>query len=171
MENSLEQEFLAFSSKRLRELASRIEICLAALSSEQVWKRGGENENTVGNLVLHLCGNVRQWIVSGIGGDPDTRQRSEEFATQGGVSAVELRERLTDTMDRAVRVIEAVGAAELQKRRNIQGYEVSGLEAIYHVVEHFSMHTGQIIFAAKAITGADFGFYRELSATGQRENT
>ena len=169
MENSLEREFLAFSCTKVRELASRIDVCLAALSSEQVWKRGGENENAIGNLVLHLCGNVRQWIVSGIGGEPDARQRSGEFAAQGGVSAVELRERLSATVSRAVEVIEAVSTAQLLQRRNIQGYEVSGLESIYHVVEHFSMHTGQIIFAAKAITGADFGFYGELSATGRRE--
>jgi len=169
MENSLEREFVAFSSTKLRELASRIDVCLAALSSEQVWKRGGENENAIGNLALHLCGNVRQWILSGVGGEPDQRQRSGEFAAQGGVSAVELREKVIETVDRAAAVIEGVGTAQLMEKRNIQGYEVSGLEAIYHVVEHFSMHTGQIIFAAKAVTGADFGFYQELSGTGRRE--
>ena len=169
MENSLEREFVAFSSTKLRELASRIDVCLAALSSEQVWKRGGENENAIGNLALHLCGNVRQWILSGVGGEPDQRQRSGEFAAQGGVSAVKLREKVIETVDRAAAVIEGVGTAQLMEKRNIQGYEVSGLEAIYHVVEHFSMHTGQIIFAAKAVTGADFGFYQELSGTGRRE--
>ena len=169
MENTLERQFLAFSCTKLRELASRIDVCMAALSSEQVWKRGGENENAIGNLVLHLCGNVRQWIIAGLGGEPDARQRSAEFTAQGGVGAVELREKLNETVSRAVAVIEGVVAAELLRHRNIQGYEVSGLEAIYHVVEHFSMHTGQIIFAAKAVTGADFGFYRELSGTGRRE--
>jgi uncharacterized damage-inducible protein DinB len=167
----LERQFLTFSSEKLRELASRIDVCLAALSSEQVWKRGGENENAIGNLVLHLCGNVRQWIISGIGGESDKRQRSGEFAAQGGVSAVELRDKLEGTVSRAVEIIEGVSAAQLLQRRDIQGYDVTGLEAIYHVVEHFSMHTGQIIFAAKAITGADFGFYGELSGTGRREKT
>jgi uncharacterized damage-inducible protein DinB len=171
MDNTLGREFLAFSCTKLRELASRIEVCLAALSSEKIWKRGGDNENAIGNLVLHLCGNVRQWILSGIGGEPDTRQRSSEFAAQGGVSAVELRDKLEETVARAVQTIEGLNTAQLQQRHNIQGYDVSGLEAIYHVVEHFSMHTGQIIFAAKAISGADFGFYRDLSATGRREKS
>jgi uncharacterized damage-inducible protein DinB len=85
------------------------------------------------------------------------------------VSGIELREKLNATVSRAVEVIEGVDGAQLLERRNIQGYDVSGLEAIYHVVEHFSMHTGQIIFAAKAVTGADFGFYGELSGTGRRE--
>jgi uncharacterized damage-inducible protein DinB len=169
MENSLERQFLTFSCTKLRELASRIDVCLAALSNEQIWKRGGENENAIGNLALHLCGNVRQWILSGLGGEADMRQRSGEFAAQGGVSGIELREKLNATVSRAVEVIEGVDGAQLLERRNIQGYDVSGLEAIYHVVEHFSMHTGQIIFAAKAVTGADFGFYGELSGTGRRE--
>lgn len=166
METTLDRQFLDFSCTKLKELASRIDHCLAALSERQIWAKGGENENAVGNLVLHLCGNVRQWIISGIGGEPDTRQRSGEFAAQGGANGVELREKINETVGRAVEVIRAVSAAQLAERRSIQGYEVTVLEAIYHVVEHFSMHTGQIIFATKNLSGADMGFYQHLSATG-----
>jgi len=156
--------FLECSSRRLRELTGRIETCVTALTTEQVWSRGGENENAVGNLMLHLAGNVRQWIVSGVGGAPDVRQRDREFASHGGVAVAELMARLRTAVEEADLVIASLPLERLTERLTIQGYDVSVLEAVYHVVEHFSMHTGQIIFAAKMITGADFGFYRHLNA-------
>src|SRR5271170_6735590 len=88
--------FIDFSVRKLALLTERIESCLDRLSEEQVWARGGENENSVGNLALHLCGNVRQWIVSGVGGAPDTRQRDGEFAARGGVSISDLKHRLLE---------------------------------------------------------------------------
>jgi uncharacterized damage-inducible protein DinB len=163
-ENALDRQFLVFSSAKLKQLASRIDTCLSQLSEEQVWMRGGENENAVGNLVLHLCGNLRQWIVAGVGGEPDVRRRDEEFAARGGVMIGGLRERLQETVAQATAVIDSVRAERLPDRLVIQGYEVSVLEAIYHVVEHFSMHTGQILFVTKMMTGADLGFYRHLQS-------
>lgn len=163
-ETAIDRLFLKFSVDKLRELAPRIETCLGCLSEDQLWARGHENENAIGNLVLHLCGNVRQWIISGIGGAPDHRQRDGEFAARGGTSKAQLLERLHTTVDEAVAVIRALPAERLSERRVIQGYEGSVLEAIYHVVEHFSMHTGQIIFATKLLTSVDLGFYRHLQA-------
>lgn len=163
-ETTIDRLFLDFSANKLQELAPRIETCLGRLSEEQVWARGQENENAVGNLVLHLCGNVRQWIISSIGGEPDRRQRDGEFAARGGTSKQQLLERLHTTVEEAVSVIRALPAERLPERRVIQGYEGSVLEAIYHVVEHFSMHTGQIIFATKMLTSADLGFYRHLQS-------
>jgi len=163
-DTAIDRLFLDFSTDKLEELASRIEICLDRLSEEQVWARGQENENAIGNLVLHLCGNVRQWIISSIGGEPDRRQRDGEFAARGGTSKQQLLERLRTTVEEAVSVIRALPAERLTERRVIQGYEGSVLEAIYHVVEHFSMHTGQIIFATKMLTSADLGFYRHLQS-------
>ena len=170
-ETSIDRLFLDFSSNKLRELASRIDACLAKLTDDQVWARGHENENAIGNLVLHVCGNVRQWIISSIGGAPDSRQRDAEFAAHGGVSVTQLRERVSVTIAEAVAVLEGVTAQRLPERLTIQGYDVSLLEAIYHVVEHFAMHTGQIIFVTKMLTGTDLGFYRHLSspaAQGQK---
>jgi uncharacterized damage-inducible protein DinB len=163
-EEILGEQFLKYSAGKLRELASRIEICLDQLSEEQVWAREKESENAVGNLVLHLCGNVGQWIVSTVGNRPDTRNRSSEFAARGAASKDELREQLRVTVESALGVIERLTPAQLTPRHTIQGYDVSVMEAIYHVVEHFSMHTGQIIFATKLLTTADLGFYRHLEA-------
>jgi len=173
MTDTLQQEFQRCSAERLRQQCGRIESCLEKLTAEQIWARGSESENAIGNLVLHLCGNVRQWIISGVGGTPDNRQRDEEFAARGGVPAAELAERLRATVDDACAVVERVSAARLVEPLMIQGYSTTGLEAIYHVVEHFSGHTGQIIFATKMLTSEDLGFYKHLakSATAHGEKT
>ena len=171
MDADLERQFLEHSTKKLRNYCERIEVCLAKLNEEQVWARGGDNENAVGNLVLHLSGNVRQWIVSGVGGRPDNRQRDTEFNARGGVPKAELARRLRETVEEAVAVIDGVSAERLAERLIIQNYHVSVMEAIYHVVEHFSMHTGQILFLTKMLTGDDLGFYahlRTVAAHGQK---
>jgi uncharacterized damage-inducible protein DinB len=165
MDQPLDRIFLDFSQKKLRQLSSRIEDCLARLTAEQVWARGHENENAIGNLVLHLCGNVRQWIIAGVGGQPDIRLRDREFTARGDVESAELGERLKSTVEEAVAVIGQVTAARLAAVVTIQKYELTVLEAIAHVVEHFAQHTGQIIFATKMLTGQDLGFYRHLKTT------
>jgi uncharacterized damage-inducible protein DinB len=159
----MHREFLNYSIEKLPQMAGRIESCLGSLNDEQIWARGSENENAIGNLVLHLCGNVRQWIVAGVGGAADIRQRDGEFAARDGVTVPELVDRLRAVVAQAVAVIDAEPAGRMQERLVIQKYEVTVLEAIYHVVEHFSGHTGQIIFATKMLTGSDLGFYRHLS--------
>ena len=165
MEDSLHRLFLDCSVRRLELSFSRIEACLDNLTEERVWARGSENENAIGNLVLHLSGNVRQWIVAGVGGAPDTRERDGEFSARGGSSVPELKERLRGIVTEATAVIGAVTPERLAERVVIQKYEVSVLEAIYHVVEHFSLHTGQIIFATKLLTGSDMGFYAHLRSS------
>ncbi len=162
MEDTLDRLFLDFSAKKLHQLAERIETCLGKLTEEQVWARSSENENSIGNLVLHLCGNVRQWIVSGIGGEPDFRQRDREFSARGGVPIPELAARLRAVVAEAGAALGAVTREQLAERVTIQQYEMSVLEAIYHVVEHFSGHAGQVIFATKMLTASDLGFYRHL---------
>lgn len=163
MPSSLDRSFLRFSIDRLNLFASRINDCLARLNQEQIWARAGENQNAIGNLVLHLCGNVRQWIVSGVGGARDVRQRDAEFAARATLDARELAQLLSATLAEAIAVLENLPATRLADQLVIQGYEVTGLEAIYSVVEHFSGHTGQIIFATKLCTGEDLGYYAHLS--------
>jgi len=163
MPDTLHAEFLHCSIETLRQCRGRIESCLGKLNAEQIWARGSENENAVGNLVLHLCGNVRQWIIAGVGGSPDVRKRDEEFAARGGMSVSELTEKLHATVDEAAGLLERVSADRLLEPLVIQGYHATGMGAIYHVVEHFSGHTGQIIFATKMLTGDDLGFYKHLS--------
>lgn len=163
MTTNLDLLFTDAAARRLEQYMARIGDCVARLTEEQVWARGSRNENAVGNLMLHLAGNVRQWIISGVGGAPDTRRRSEEFAAEGGIAAGEMLRRLRETVEEACGVIASLDAARLAQRRRIQGYDVSVLEAVFHVVEHFAMHTGQILFATKMLTGADLGYYRHLN--------
>jgi uncharacterized damage-inducible protein DinB len=162
MQEPLHRIFLDCSVHRLEQSFARIEACLGRLTEEQVWARGSENENAVGNLVLHLAGNLRQWIVAGVGGAPDIRERDREFSARGGGSILELQVRLGAVVREAAAVIAAATPERLAQRVVIQKYEVTVLEAIYHVVEHFSLHTGQIIFATKLLTGLDLGFYAHL---------
>jgi len=165
MAQSLDRIFVDFSQKQLQQFAARIEDCLGRLTAEQVWARGTENENAIGNLALHLCGNVRQWIIAGVGGKPDIRVRDQEFAARGDVEPAELAERLKLTVEEAVAVIGEVTAARMAEHVTIQKYDIPVMEAIAHVVEHFAQHTGQIIFATKMLTGQDLGYYKHLKTT------
>jgi uncharacterized damage-inducible protein DinB len=128
------------------------------LSDEQLWWRANPESNSVGNLVLHLAGNVRQWIVSGVGGSVDQRDRQSEFDERGPMSGAELLTRIRTTVEQADRVLAKVGADHLLESRRIQGYDLTIFQAIYAVVEHFSMHTGQIILLTKTWKG-DLAFY------------
>ena len=128
----------------------KIERCLDHLTDADVWWRANEASNSIGNLILHLCGNVTMWIVGGVGSLPFERHRQREFDERRKIPAAELRSRLRDVVQQADEVMSAVGPNDLLSRRQIQGYDVTVLEAIYHVVEHFSMHTGQIILLSKA---------------------
>lgn len=160
--------FLTFSRDRLQLLTSRIVDCVGRLSDEQIWARGNENENSIGNLVLHLCGNVRQWIISGVGGEKDVRDRDSEFTTLGGLSALELQNRLETTMARAIETIRGVSANRLTEIITTQNQQRAVVVAIYAVVEHFGQHTGQIIFATKMLTGTDLGYTKHLQTAKQK---
>lgn len=159
---ALEVIFLDFSTRKLRQLASRIREAAGPLSEEQLWWRAADNQNAIGNILMHLAGNVRQWIVSGAGGAPDVRVREREFSSRGGAATADLLDRLDATVEEAARVLGGFSAERLAETVTIQGYTLTLLEAIYHVVEHFSEHTGQVILLARLATGASPGFYRHL---------
>ena len=141
---------IALSRRYLREYLTKIRLAVSMLDERTVWARPNEASNSIGNLMLHLAGNARQWIVSGVGGARDVRDRQSEFDQRTPVSITMLIDRLEQTISDVDRVLASLTAADLQTRRAIQANDVSVLEAIYHVVEHFSMHTGQIILLAKA---------------------
>jgi uncharacterized damage-inducible protein DinB len=168
---SAEEIFLKFSADKLEQLHGRIQDCLARLTPEQIWARGSENDNAVGNLVLHLSGNIRQWIGSGVAGLPDHRQRDAEFDARGGKQAEELGELLKARVAEAASIIRELPTVRLTERIMPQGYNVTALEAIAHVVEHFSMHTGQIILLTKMLTGQDLAYYQHLRASGRAAGT
>jgi uncharacterized damage-inducible protein DinB len=167
----MERLFLSYSIEKMRQSEGRIQHCLQLLSADQVWWRGAEECNSVANLVLHLCGNVRQWIIASIGGQKDLRQRDSEFAARDDVSIQELRTMLQETVEEAVLTIGRVTPQRLTETVHIQGYEKSVLEAIYHVVEHFSLHTGQILYATKLLRKTDLGFYKHLDNPTHDEKT
>jgi uncharacterized damage-inducible protein DinB len=159
----IEKEFLRISIEKLQRSAGRIEDCVGRLNHDQIWTRNAENVNSVGNLVLHLCGNVRQWIGFGIGDLADQRDRDSEFAARGGLQPAQLIDRLKATVSEATGIIRKFDAARLSEKVTIQNYEVTKMEAIYQVVEHFAQHTGQIIFVTKMLTGDDLGYFKHLN--------
>lgn len=162
--------FLGFSrNKLLDQYWPRLRACVERLSDEQVWWRPNEASNSIGNLVLHLNGNVRQWLVAPFDDLPDTRNRNAEFAAVGGMTVSQLLETLGETMRLAHETLARLSAVELGARYDIQGYSVTGLEAVYQVIEHFGLHYGQIAYITKWLCDEDLGFYRSLNATGRAE--
>jgi uncharacterized damage-inducible protein DinB len=143
------------------EYPTKIRRCLDVLPPDAVWRRTDERSNSVGNLLLHLAGNLRQWIVSGVGGAPDVRRRSDEFAARAGSEAESLFAALRGTITDADAVIASLTPARLLERRTIQGCDVTVLDAVYHVVEHFSLHTGQIILLTKLHAPGRIQFYED----------
>ncbi|HKJ93833.1 MAG TPA: DinB family protein [Longimicrobiales bacterium] len=137
----------------------RIEKAVARLRPEDLWWRPNDASNSVGNLLLHLAGNLRQWVVHGVGGAPDVRDRPAEFDAEGATSADELLGRLRAAVEEAGAVLETLDPARLAEPVVIQGMETTVLGALYHAVEHFSMHTGQILYIVKMRRGVDLGFY------------
>ncbi len=160
--------FLEFSrAKLLEQYWPRLRGCVESLADQQVWWRPNEASNSIGNLVLHLNGNVRQWLVSPFTGLQDTRDRPAEFFERRVIPAAVLLEKLGASMQDASEVLARLTEADLLATFQIQGYTVSGLAAVYQVVEHFAMHYGQILTITKLLRGEDLGFYRELDKTGR----
>jgi uncharacterized damage-inducible protein DinB len=160
--------FLRFSrSKLLEQYWPRLRKCVESLKEEQVWWRPNDSSNSIGNLLLHLDGNVRQWLLVPFRRLKDTRDRPGEFGQRVAVSNTALLAQLGATMEESAQVLSSLCEAELLEQFEIQGYQVSGLEAVYQVVEHFGLHYGQIIYITKMLHDRDLGFYRHLSRTGR----
>ena len=155
-------EFIAHSRRYLASAyPTKIQRCLDVLPGDAIWRRDDDASNSIGNLLLHLSGNIRQWIVSGVGGAPDARDRGAEFAARDAEDGGALMERLLATVREADAVLASLDAGRLTERRTIQGRDVNVLDAVYHVVEHFSMHTGQIILLAKRLAPGRVQFYED----------
>ena len=160
--------FLDFSRKKLlAEYWPRMRSCVESLSDEQAWWRPNPASNSIGNLLLHLNGNVGQWLVAPFNGLDDRRDRLREFADRRKIQATELLAQLGATMQEASGVLDRLTEKDLQTTFHIQGYTVSGLGAVYQVVEHFGLHYGQIVYITKLLRGEDLGYYRALDKTGR----
>jgi len=160
--------FLGFSRRKLIEQYwPRLRASVELLSNEQIWWRPNSASNSIGNLILHLNGNVRQWLIGSFNQLEDKRNRPAEFKTQFGVGTSELLTQLRETMEEASSVLARLKESDLTAAFEIQGYKVTGLDAVYQVVEHFGLHYGQIVYITKMLRGEDLGFYRELEKTGR----
>ena len=143
------------------EYPTKIRRCLDVLPAEALWRRSDASSNSVGNLLLHLAGNVRQWMVSGVGGARDGRIRRAEFETREGDDADSLFAALRGTLDEVDVILAGLSHERLGEELVIQGRTVSVFDAVYHVVEHFSLHTGQIILLTKAHASGQIHFYED----------
>jgi hypothetical protein len=152
----------------------RMQKAIEPLTDDQVWWRPNETSNSIGNLMLHLNGNVHQWIVAAFSRLEDTRNRPQEFGEREHVPKAALVERLGATIQRADEVLMGLTEAELRGPYTIQKYAVTGIFAVYQVVEHFALHYGQVLYIVKMVTGKDLGFYKQLnpghSAPGSKPN-
>ena len=159
MPASIPQTFLTYSNELLTHSKSTIDACLARLSEDQILHRNADHENSIANLLLHLSGNIRQWILHGIDGQPNVRQRDEEFSLHPTTPISEIRARFAATLAEARAVIAAVPESRLLDRTDPQPGGGWGtptvLEAIYRVVSHLELHAGQIILLTKQLTRAD----------------
>lgn len=158
MEEAL-RDFSGAVSRKLAQDLEQIRRCAGLLSDEQLWSRTNAHCNSVGNLLLHLAGNVRQWIVAGLGGAAFERDRPAEFAERGPLPRERTLGGLERTVAEAVAVIQRIEPAEMSRTHTIQGYTVTALAAVFHAAEHFSFHTGQIVHMTKALRAVDLSLY------------
>ena len=157
----ISKEFIQHSIHFIALNPSRIQKCLNQLTEEQVWIKPNSQTNSIGNLVLHLCGNITQYIHHSMGGEKDSRKRDLEFSTTGGFSKKELIEKLEFVVQKATQIIQNCSEDELMRTRLVQGFSYTGIGIIIHVTEHFSYHTGQIALWTKYLVEKDLGFYAD----------
>ena len=160
--NILENIQIEFERRILGESFSRISKCVEMLTLEELWKRPNDNLVAAGNLILHLDGNVRQWIISAIGGSQDIRNRDLEFSNTVQKSKEHLLSSLKQTILEATGIIKSLSLASLDESRLVQGFDENVLSIIIHVIEHFSYHTGQITYFTKLVKNVDTGYYAGL---------
>lgn len=162
-------EFISQSIFRMEENTPRIKKCLFQLTDAEVWIRPNQSINSIANLVLHLCGNITQYIISSLGGKPDTRIRDKEFSTTNGFTCNQLIDKITITVNDAITTIRSIDETELLRSRQVQGFNLTGIGIIIHVVEHYSYHTGQIALFTKLIKDNDLAFYAGVDLNKKNE--
>lgn len=170
MNNYFQQEFIKESIYRINESAKRVAKCLDEIDEIELWKKPNEHSNSIGNIVLHLCGNIRQYIISSLGQVEDIRERDKEFSASGVFKKSELLAKLQQTINEAITVMEDLDELALAKLYLVQGFQLSGVGIIIHVTEHFSYHTGQIAFWVKLLKNTDLGFYQNINLNVKNKN-
>ena len=163
MINTWHQDFKDNAIFRLEENVRMISIALSKVVEEELWTKQNQSLNTLGNQLLHICGNMTQYIVSGLGGNPDERNREEEFSIEDGFTKDELLQRLLLTVQTSTTIIDDATPENLLKKRKVQGFDLSGIGIVLHAVEHFSYHTGQIAMQVKLVIDQPLGFYEGMN--------
>ncbi len=160
MTEEIAKEFKEQIIYRLDESTRMVSLSFKQLSEADIWKRPNENSNSIGNLILHLCGNITQYAISSLGRTEDIRKRDEEFSAKDGLRKEELLDKLKNTVEKAKEVIDQALVQELMRKREVQGFTFSGIGIAIHVTEHYSYHTGQIAFWTKQLKDKkSLGFY------------
>jgi uncharacterized damage-inducible protein DinB len=169
MTSAISKEFIDQSLYRIEESTNRVIKCLEEIDEEEIWKSPNDHSNAVGNLILHFCGNLRQYIISAIRGVEDIRIRDKEFSTKTGFTKEALLNQLKNTVSGATQIIRESDDNTLLKIYSVQGFELSGIGIILHVTEHYSYHTGQIAFWTKQLKNKDLDFYAGINLNAKNE--
>ncbi len=151
-----------FEERIFNESYERIYKCLSMIEDRDLWRSPNERIPSIGNLILHLCGNARQWVLSGIGGRPDNRDRDQEFVVQSKIKKSELVFLLENLKVNLKQMIREMDPKAVEKKYSIQGFEVTGFSVLIHVIEHFSYHTGQITTLTKWLTNKQTDYYGDI---------
>ena len=170
MEENILREFIQQSIYRIGESMERVNKCVEELTEKELWESPNEHSNSIANLILHLCGNVRQYIISGVGGANDTRIRDEEFSICEGYSKIQLLDKFDKTITEAKEIIKQCPSESLKTIYHVQGFQLSGVGIIIHVTEHLSYHTGQIAFWTKQLKNKDLRFYGDINLNARNKS-
>jgi uncharacterized damage-inducible protein DinB len=160
MEKELIEEF---RRRVINESIQRIKTCVNMVDESKLWFRQNDEVNSIGNLILHLDGNARQWVFSGIGNVPDTRDRSSEFIPDQNITKDKLSSILNNLEDDLENFFSSTELGTLTDKRKVQVFEETGISILIHVIEHFSYHTGQITLLTKLFTGMPTNYYGGLN--------
>ena len=161
-EAQLIDELVKNALYRMDENTRMLSISLQSISEEELWLKPNNSLNSIANLILHLCGNITQYVIASLGETKDMRNRDQEFSKKDGLNKSEVFKKLEDTVDTAKRVIFDASADQFLKVRSVQGFTFSGIGVVLHAVEHYSYHTGQIAFWVKQLKDKDLGFYEGI---------
>lgn len=168
--NPILSDFKTNACYRIDENRRMIGIAFSKINDETLWQKPNAASNALGNQILHLCGNLTQYVVAALGASTDTRERNLEFSADGGWDVEALLTHLDQTLENVKNAIGQTDTAEWMRMRHVQGFHLSGLGAVFHAVEHFSYHTGQIAFWVKQITGKPLGFYDGMDLNTRNES-
>lgn len=151
--------YLDAVSKGIEKSRLTIKHCVDQVSQEQFWWRPEPDMNSIANILLHLSGNIRQWIIAGMNGAIDDRDRPKEFQDRSGAPKDLIWKAFSETLDEARLTLSRMNSASLGIVRKIQGYEVNGVDAIYNSTSHLQGHTQEIIYITRMLLGSSYKFY------------